>query len=366
MKDIEFYLSAPNIIVWDSTKLCNLKCIYCRPDTIFCSSNRKINRKELTTKEVKKLISDASKINSFMFEICGGEPLLRKDFCEVARHADNKGLEVLSSTNGTLITHKLARQIKNSKIKKLQVSIDGSNAKIHEKMRGVTGSFKLAVDGAKKLIEKNVKVCIGTVITKINYNDIESIADFSYKIGAVGWRGLSLIPNGRAIKIYKKMTPSFEDMKRLYQRLKIKSNQYGNGFLIKMENPFGMYDSENSLSTNFSCSIDKTSLAGCSAGISEVYINPFGDVYPCRQLINRRFYAGNIREKSIISIWRDPKTFSQFRNRTKSIKGKCKNCKLLKFCKGGCAYFAYALSKDAFRPDIRCRFTKYTHPNLFR
>ena len=220
MKNNEFYLSAPNILVLDSTKLCNLRCIFCRPDTIFCGSDRKINRKELTTKEIKKLISDASKMGTFMFEICGGEPLLRKDFCELAKYADDKGLEVLSSTNGTLITDKLARQIKNSKIKKIQVSIDGSNKEIHEKMRGVTGSFKLAIGGAKKLIRNNVKVSIGTVITKLNFNNIESIVDLSYEMGAVGWRGLSLIPNGRAIGIYKKLTPSFENMKKLYQRLK--------------------------------------------------------------------------------------------------------------------------------------------------
>ena len=81
----------------------------------------------------------------------GGEPLTRKDFFEVARHAADRGLYVSVATNGTLLTKENVQKLKHAGVNYLDISIDGASAKTHDEFRGVPGAFDKAVAGLKEL-----------------------------------------------------------------------------------------------------------------------------------------------------------------------------------------------------------------------
>lgn len=49
-----------------------------------------------------------------MLVFSGGEPLTRPDVFELARYAVDAGLRVIRSTNGTLITESVAREIRDA------------------------------------------------------------------------------------------------------------------------------------------------------------------------------------------------------------------------------------------------------------
>ena len=67
------------VVVWNSTRTCNLKCRHCYMD----SDSRKYSD-ELTTAEAKKFIDDLAEFKVPVLLFSGGEPLIRPDFFELA------------------------------------------------------------------------------------------------------------------------------------------------------------------------------------------------------------------------------------------------------------------------------------------
>ncbi|MBR0329276.1 MAG: radical SAM protein, partial [Selenomonadaceae bacterium] len=86
------------VVVWNSTKTCNLKCRHC-----YMSSDSKKYQDELTTAEAKAFIDDLADFHVPVLLFSGGEPLIRPDFFELAEYAQQKGVRPTLSTNGTLI-----------------------------------------------------------------------------------------------------------------------------------------------------------------------------------------------------------------------------------------------------------------------
>lgn len=73
---------------------------------------------------------------------------------------------------------------------------------------------------------------------------------------------------------------------------------------------------------------------------------------------NKELIAGNIKEKSIKSIWNDSLIFNNLRSLTlENIKGPCKDCLYLNECKGGCRACAFNFNKDILESDYRCPLT---------
>ena len=121
------------VVVWNSTKTCNLKCRHC-----YMESNEKKYAGELTTDEAKKFITDLSDFNVPVLLFSGGEPLIREDFYELAEFAAKKNVRPTLSTNGTLITREVARRIKDIGVGYVGVSLDGLKD-VNDKFRGDGG-----------------------------------------------------------------------------------------------------------------------------------------------------------------------------------------------------------------------------------
>ena len=100
-------VGAGPVVVWNSTKTCNLKCRHC-----YMNSDAQKYEGELTTEEAKRFIDDLAEFNVPVLLFSGGEPLMRKDFFELAEYAAAKGIRPTLSTNGTLITREVAERIK--------------------------------------------------------------------------------------------------------------------------------------------------------------------------------------------------------------------------------------------------------------
>ena len=59
---------------------------------------------ELTTAEALGVIDDLADMGVPLILFTGGEPLMREDLFDLARHARDRGLKMALGTNGTLIT----------------------------------------------------------------------------------------------------------------------------------------------------------------------------------------------------------------------------------------------------------------------
>ena len=59
--------------------------------------------------------------------LSGGEPLMRKDIFAIARYGTKKGLKMAMGTSGVLIDETVAREMRNSGIRRVAISIDSAD-----------------------------------------------------------------------------------------------------------------------------------------------------------------------------------------------------------------------------------------------
>ena len=93
----------PYLVALNLTKRCNLKCDHCYLDATTKGGG---GSDELSTEECYRLIDQIAEVNKgCLLVITGGEPLVRPDILDIARHAVALGFMVVFGTNGMLIKH---------------------------------------------------------------------------------------------------------------------------------------------------------------------------------------------------------------------------------------------------------------------
>jgi Fe-coproporphyrin III synthase len=157
-----FKIKTPINIMWRITNKCNLKCSYC--------NIWKKKQKELTSKQIFKIIDEMSECNTQRIGFVGGECFLRDDFGQIIDYVKKKGIYVTLVSNGCLIPNNL-EIIK--KIDYLVISFDGTK-KNHERGR-YKGSFEKVIKSLEFCKKNKIKVLTNTVLNIHNLNDIDYI-----------------------------------------------------------------------------------------------------------------------------------------------------------------------------------------------
>ncbi|MEK6715516.1 MAG: radical SAM protein [Candidatus Omnitrophota bacterium] len=157
---------------------CNHRCIHCHPYLP--------RSKELSTQEIKDALGQLDALGCFFLTFTGGEPLLRPDFLEIAKVAKKFSFALFLHTNGSLVTHELARKIKELGFVQVQVNLLGASAKIHDRIAGVRGSFKKAINTIEYLKREGVAVILKTVLMKVNFSEFKKIIKLATNLG-VKW-----------------------------------------------------------------------------------------------------------------------------------------------------------------------------------
>ncbi|UCH71784.1 MAG: radical SAM protein, partial [Thermoplasmatales archaeon] len=166
-----FITGAPFLVVWDITYACNLKCKHC-----YANAGKTL-KDEMTTDEAMQAIDKLDRASVPAIAFSGGEPLVRKDIFELTSYAQDKGIYVGMATNGTMISEQKAREMKESGVQFVQISLDGSSAETHDSFRGIKGVYDKTIEGIKNCVKEDFFVNIATTGTKYNYNEIPKIVD---------------------------------------------------------------------------------------------------------------------------------------------------------------------------------------------
>jgi len=167
--------AAPFLIVWNFTKQCNLRCKHC-----YENAGLKPESDELTTEEAKQAIDEFEEAGVVALSFSGGEPLMRKDFFEVAKYAAEREFYVSVASNGTLITEKAAQKMKDAGVQYVEVSLDGFE-KTHDEFRGIPGAWKRAVEGIKNSVKVGLDTGVATTATHYNLKEIPKLVEFVEK-----------------------------------------------------------------------------------------------------------------------------------------------------------------------------------------
>ena len=303
-------------VYWETTAACNLRCIHCRRIDVL----NQVSPDQLNTQDAMDMIDDIAAMGRPVLILSGGEPLYRTDIYQIASYAHRKGLPVALSTNGTLVSERIAKNIKDAGIYYASISLDGAVPQTHDKFRGA-GSFDKAVRGFGFMKDLGIKVQINFTVTKQNVDELPQMYDLARSMGAHALYLFLLVPVGCGIQIAESQMLSageVEDwLKWVHEKSKDRSME-----LRPICAPQYYRIAEES---------DPSKRAGCLAGINICFISHKGDVYPCGYL---PVSAGNVRESKLSRIWAGSATFGQLRD-FDLLEGKCGVCSHKVVC-GGC------------------------------
>jgi heme b synthase len=337
------------IVAWEVTRSCNLNCVHCR-----ASSDSGPYPEEMDTNGALSTVDQITEVGRPIVILTGGEPLLRKDIFTLAAYGAEKGLRMVMGSNGTLVTRDMAKQISQSGIKRVSISLDGATSKSHDQFRQVRGSFSRAMEGITRLKEENVEFQINTTLTRQNLSEAKKILDLSVGLGAVAHHVFLLVPTGRAKEMVgQELTANeYEDtLYWFYQQqsvvpLQFKATCAPQFYRISLQEARAKGEELKRESHG----LDAVT-RGCLAGISYCFISHQGVVQPCGYL---DLNAGDLRESAFRDIWHDSPIFRKLRDFS-CYKGKCGRCNYIAVC-GGCRARAYAASGDYLEQEPLCAY----------
>lgn len=345
------------VVFWNITKKCNLACKHC-----YINAGSKVD-KELSLDEAKGFIADLAEKKIPLLMFTGGEPLVRKDFWHLAEFARDSGLKTALSTNGTLITEKIAAQIKSCGVEYVGVSLDGARQETHDTIRNQPGCFQKAVQGLRNCVNAGIQAGIRVTVTQDNYQEIMKLMDLTQALKVPRFCVYWLVPSGRGRDIYDKQIEPAEALQifhSLFQKareideeeleiLTVDAPQDG-VYLLNMMKTTESPEYDNAF-TLLRCMGDS-----CSAGDRVANVDPSGNVYPCQFMQQEELKIGSIRERKFSEIWNDANNplLNSFRNKVGLLKGKCASCHYREVCGGGCRIRAYIREGDLWAEDPLC------------
>jgi MoaA/NifB/PqqE/SkfB family radical SAM enzyme len=166
------------------TDRCNLKCKFC-----WQSAVEKVDgSNELSDEKLHEIVREAAEIGVKEWIISGGgEPLMRKQATLNALTLIKKnGMRGQLTTNGVLFSNEDIRRIIDIGWDQIQFSIDGPDAKTHDYLRNVSGTFKKAIGNAK-LLSRNKKATpylgFNTVLNRLNYKKLPEMIKLCHSVG---------------------------------------------------------------------------------------------------------------------------------------------------------------------------------------
>ncbi len=305
------------------TYRCNLKCDFCYV------GDRDYN--ELKTSDMKKLlfkILKEARVPSVSFT--GGEPLLRQDIGFLVEYAHDLGLWTNLITNGTLLDIDKVTELKTSGLSSAQVSIEGPDPNIHDRITGVTGSFNATVKGIKSLQKAGIPVHTNTTVSR---NNIDELIDILLLIKSIGLNRLSmnlLIPCGAA-RHREDIWVSYSEIGDHILKVKRRADQEGIKFLWYSPIPMCKF---NPVAYGFG---NKS----CAAITGLLSLDPMGNIIPCSSwrkpvasLLKRRFQ--DIWQSSVLSFFKN----------IEYAPDECHECLEFDICKGACPLYWAAQGKE--------------------
>jgi AdoMet-dependent heme synthase len=337
------------LVAWETTRRCNLACKHCRA----VAEDHPYDN-ELDTKASFKLLEQIREVGEPIIILTGGEPLLRHDIFDIAAFGTKLGLRMVMAPNGTLITKETAGKMKESGIKRISVSLDGSTPETHDAFRGILHAFEKSIQGIKIAKEAGIEFQINTTITKTNLSEIPRILKLAESMGAVAHHIFLLVPTGRGKYIldgeinaqeYEETLNWFYDQ-RDKVKLQLKATCAPHYYRILRQR-----SKKDGKKVTFETHGLDAVTRGCLAGTGFCFISHIGRVQTCGFL---DVDCGNVTKQSFKDVWENSHVFNQLRN-LDNLENKCGICEFKRVC-GGCRARAYEATGNYLSEEPLCSY----------
>ena len=206
-------LSGPLHIAIDITNKCNAKCLHC-----FNMSGNELLRNEISDREMLEIFKEIAVIKPFSTCFCGGEPMMEYDLVLRATEVlKNGGVpNIAMVTNGWFLTKDRVISLRNAGLTHIQLSLDGKDAKTHERMRGINGIYEKVLDALNFIDDAGISSAVAFSPTQFNIKQFPEVVELLQKFENLREIKVQpLMPLGKAVEGKSELFASEEEYREL-------------------------------------------------------------------------------------------------------------------------------------------------------
>ncbi|KHG66026.1 Fe-S oxidoreductase [Thermus sp. 2.9] len=350
----------PYLVAWEVTNACMLACRHCR-----ASAQPHPLPGELSTEEGLRLIEEVATYRPKpLLLLTGGDPLARPDLFSLIARARELGLKVgLTPAATPLLTQEMVFRLREVGVTRLALSLDGASPESHDAFRGEKGTFARTLAALDWARDAGLPTQVNTTVTRENWPELKAMPERLAEKGVVLWSLFFLVPVGRGMLLKQLSAREFEEVLHwLYEVSKVypfhvkttEAHHFRRVVLQRREAEGGKdraLAAGESLHREYFQDGMEHSRLGVTDGNGFVFVSATGHVAPSGFL---PVYAGNVRERPLLEIYRESPLFRQLRDKD-LLKGKCGVCEYRYVC-GGSRARAWAETGDYLAADPRCAY----------
>jgi radical SAM protein with 4Fe4S-binding SPASM domain len=319
------YIELPVLSEVALTWRCNIKCRFCYAScTCISETDDGPHQEELTTDEFKhvlNVIRHDAEVPSVSFT--GGEPVLRDDLSELVAYASGfLKMRVNLITNGTLISKRIAEDLKAAGLASAQVSIESPEPDVHDSIVGVKDAFKASLDGLQALKGAGISVHPHATLCRLNIHTLPEMAHFAKSLGIDRFSLNMIIPAGRGVE--QDLAVRYTEIKEIVLDIKSKAEAEGIRFMWYSPTPMCLFNPVSNQLGN----------KGCSACEGLLSVDPYGRILPCSSW---KEPLGNLLQQGFKSVWFGDR--GEFLRRKGSAHPECMDCEHFAVCHGACPLY---------------------------
>ncbi len=323
---------------WIVTYNCNFRCPYCFENRETKDSLRYVSfTKEQVDKtfDAMKKIEPRVQLQSDIITLYGGEPLLKENkeiVTYIVREGKKRGYKFHAITNGYDL-EKYIDLLAPNLICQLQITIDGTK-KFHNQKRihyQDPNSFDKIISNIQLILQQNTGINIHIRVNTDNNNldDFIELKSYFQQIGFLEYKNFTiysaLISDNDSISKGDKDNLSILSTTNYIRKQTVKDTiSFCNGYDDIYKNIY------NAISNQKTISLKATY---CAAQTGGYVFSPFGEIYPCWEIVgNKKYQIGSLLKDSI--KWNDEE-LRKWRSHD-ICTSTCKHCKFAFLCGGGC------------------------------
>jgi radical SAM protein with 4Fe4S-binding SPASM domain len=324
----------PIYAVWETTLKCDLACRHCgsragreRPD-------------ELSTAECLGLVRQMAELGVLEVTVIGGEAYLRPDWLDIVRAIRAHGMQCTMTTGGRGITTERAQAAAAAGLQSVSVSIDGREA-THDRLRGVAGSYRSALEAAGHLRAAGIAVSVNTQINRLSMPELGAVLETIIDLGAHAWQIQLTVAMGRGADAPDVLLQPYELLELFPRLAALKERCVEAGVTLWPGNNIGYFGPFESVLRGH---MPRGHMGSCGAGCSTMGIEADGAIKGCPSLHTVPWTGGNIRDAPLRDIWERSAPLRYMRDRTVGdLWGFCQTCYYADTCRAGCTWTASSL-----------------------
>lgn len=295
----------PGRAMIEVTRRCVQRCVHCYIDDFS-------GKGELSTDELKDVLRQLFEMNCLEVTFTGGDPFMRRDFMEILRYTRQLRFAIVLYTEATLIDENLADQLKAVSPWRVEVTLLGPDAELHDRLTRSKGSFERSMRGIRLMLDRGINVKGKTILMRDNVDRYAEMRALFDDLGVPHIVDPLVTPMTNGDCSVTGLRIGRERMKELLGDETIAPGTIMLGT--------SMYSDAMNQSRD---------LPMCKAGLSFLHINADGGVLPCVAL---PVEAGNVREQPLREIWDNSELFARMRRTTMKDLDTCSDCDLYVLC----------------------------------